>query len=461
MEAVKKLLPLRIGALYMEMGTGKTRVALELISERAKKKKLKKVLWLCPCSVKKNLVIDLDKHCNRWEDLIKIAGIESMSQSDRVFLETLKYVDENTMVIVDESNLVKNFFAKRTKRITELGKLSKYRLILNGTPISKNEADLYAQWFFLDQRVFGYRTFWSFAANHLEYDENKRVRRVLNTDYLTDKIAPYSVSIKKNDVLKLKGKRVFKEVYPLTYEQVEHYNEVMDMLLSEVDEFEPHTIYRLFTGLQLVTSGRRVYQEENHIKSVPFFDDPKSNPRIRKISEIIDSLDGKVIIWVKYRHESQEIQSVLPEGSYAIGTGEKTVKAREKELDRFRNDENCRFLIANKVCGGYGLNLQFCHQAIYYNNDFNFATRAQSEDRIHRIGQEYEVDIYDICAFSKIDVRILSCLERKESLCDAMKEQIKIKANLKDWLNGKENDDLSRKKEQPKERGCKERVRKT
>lgn len=436
-DAVDKLLPLRVGALYMEMGTGKTRTALEIICKRLERKKISSVLWLCPCSVKKNLADDLDKHCTGWKEVITICGIESISQSDRTMLAMMKKVGPEVMCIVDESNLVKNWFALRTKRITELGKVCRYRLILNGTPVSRNEADLYSQWYFLDSRIFGYRTFWSFARNHLEYDDHHKVQRVLDVDYLTEKIAPYSYVIRKDDVLtELPSKYNDISYFDLTAAQGRMYREVMDELLCQVDEFDSTTIYRLFAGLQLVTSGRWV-DAGKPMKHREFFTDPKDNPRIQKLLSILETEDyPKTIIWVKYRHEADEISSVLPFGSYAIATGAYSVAKRNEHIDRFRSDPECKYLIANKVCGGYGLNLQFCHRAIYYNNDFNYATRAQSEDRLHRIGQTEEVYITDLAANSKIDERIISCLERKGNLCDDIKEQIKKKKDLRRWLNG-------------------------
>lgn len=422
-EAVAKLLPLRIGALYMEMGTGKTRVALEMIAQRVKKQKVDQVLWLCPCTVKNDIRKNISENCSGWESLIRIEGIESLSQSDRLYLSLLKYVTPKTMVIVDESNLVKNFFRIRTKRITEIGKTARYRLILNGTPVSRNEADLYAQWYFLDRRIFGYRTFWSFAANHLEKDEYGRYRRVLNVGYLTEKIKPYSFMKKKDEVLSLPRKHVYRSRFELSEEQNKHYNRVADDMLMQVDEADESTIYRTFTALQLVTSGRRVTQTVKPLKSEPFYKDPYDNPRIKCLLDILPK--EKTIIWVKFKHEADEIAQVLPAGSSSIFTGQVNLKQRMKNLERFRTDPECLYLIANKVCGGYGLNLQFCHKAIYYNNDFNYATRAQSEDRIHRIGQEYEVEIDDILSDGRIDERIVDCLDRKENLSEQFKRKLK------------------------------------
>ena len=84
---------------------------------------------------------------------------------------------------------------------------------------------------------------------------------------------------------------------------------------------------------------------------------------------------------------------------------------------------------------------QFCNNIIFYSNDWSFATRCQAEDRVHRIGQESEVHIYDICAEYTLDVRILDCLSNKENLVNRFKkdiDKIKNKQDLKKWISLKE-----------------------
>ena len=85
------------------------------------------------------------------------------------------------------------------------------------------------------------------------------------------------------------------------------------------------------------------------------------------------------------------------------------------------------------------LNSQFCNYVIYYSNDWDWATRSQSEDRVHRIGQNRNVHIIDICAADTIDQRISNCLWRKENLVDSFKREIerqKDKQSLRKWTNG-------------------------
>jgi SNF2 family DNA or RNA helicase len=443
--AVDKLSRLRVGALYMEMGTGKTRVALELVSRRLDAGKVDMVIWLCPCSVKNSLRDDLDKHAEEWQNQITICGIETLSTSVRAYKELYGPTHEKRcFIIVDESNLVKNPFALRSIHITNIASRCPYRLILNGTPISRNEADLFSQWYLLDPRILGYKSYYSFAANHLEYDDNThRVRRVLNVDYLTEKISPYSVQLKKSDVIKLPAKRTTTRKFYLTQRQWEHYYAVADEFLSSAvldTDMGSVAIYRALTALAEVVAGRKIISPATKpIQHVPFFLNPLDNPRVDALLGVIGhdlKPDEQCIIWCKYAHDIENVCYALRElgESYATFYGELSLKKRQAELERFRN--GVRFLVANKTCAGYGLNLQFCHKAIYYTNDWDWATRAQSEDRIHRIGQQHEVLLIDIYSDAAIDSRILNCLYRKESIAEQFKLRIKSN-NAKEWLTAK------------------------
>lgn len=438
-KAVEKLQHIKVGALYMEMGTGKTRTALELIKLRLDEGKVNHVVWLCPCSVKENLKRDIVKHTgDSQKDLITICGIETLSSSIKANLRLLNIVKKyHIYLIVDESNLVKNHRAKRTENIIRLSKYCKYKLILNGTPISRCEKDLFSQWYILDWRILGYQSFWSFAANHLEYDPNipGRISRCLNVDYLVRKIAPYTYQVKKSECLDLPPKTYNTEYYSLTYEQDMHYQYTADKLLFEVNELEPETIYRLFSALQDVISGFKV-NTDKHIVKTPFFKNPLSNPRIQCLLRLIDT-DEKIIIFCKYTQEIEDIARILNdeygENSAVPFYGELNQKQRQYNLDMFNNKS--QFLVANKTCAGYGLNLQFCSYIIYYNNDWDYATRAQSEDRVHRIGQNNNVHIVDICAADTLDERILKCLWKKENLVDSFKSEIeKQKDNKQEFI---------------------------
>ena len=442
--AADKLLRIRVGALYMEMGTGKTRTALEMIDRRMKAGKIGKALWLCPCSVRQNLKDDIVKHSGSALSHIAIYGIESLSSSVRLYEALVKFVSSgNVMLIVDESNLVKNFAAVRTRRVIDLASRCRYRLILNGTPISRNEADLFAQWYILDWRILGYQSFWSFAANHLEYDPEipGKIRRTLNTDYLVEKIAPYSYQVSRSDCFSLPGKNYVQVRTWMEPGQAGHYDDIVNMMIEKLDERRPETIYRMFAAAQAIISGLYVTDSGGHFKTSPMFLSPTDNPRIRTLLDIVnDEPIDQAIIFCRYAHEIEAILQVLPDSVPFYG--KQSHRERQKSLDAFKG--GARFLVANRTCAGYGLNLQFCHTVIYYSNDWDWATRIQSEDRVYRLGQESPVTIYDIFAADSLDVKIQRCLARKERLEDAIKRELKdansiqkARGKYRSWLHGK------------------------
>ena len=119
--AFDKLSRLKVGALFMEMGTGKTKVALDLIN--SKSNKIDYILWICPFSIKNEIIKERDK----WYPAMKIdvVGCETIGSSDRTYLEILKRVTTSkTFIVVDESLKIKNINAKRTRRIIEFGMLN-------------------------------------------------------------------------------------------------------------------------------------------------------------------------------------------------------------------------------------------------------------------------------------------------------------------------------------------------
>lgn len=453
---VQKLKKVKVCALFMEMGTGKTRTMLELIKLRLDKNKVNHVLWLCPCTVKESLKSELKKHLvNYDEKLFTICGIETLSSSIKTNVELRNLVEtKKVYLIVDESTKVKNFNALRTQNIISLAEKCEYKAVLNGTPITKNEADLFSQFYILDSRILGYSSFYTFARYHITYDSciPNKIKSIKYVDYITTRIAPYVFEVKKNDCLNLKNKFFFKERFWLTSEQENHYQEIANKLFLELDEMKPNTVYNLFYALQSIACGFRVsidnyLDKEQKISREPFFIDPKENPRNKALLKTIetDIKNSKVIICCTFLNEVNEIEKILDEkfgtNSYRTYTGSCNLKTRQKKLEDFEHDSSVQFLIATKTTVGFGLNLQFANNIIYYSNDWNYGTRSQSEDRIHRLGQTKDVNIYDIIAEDTIDVRINRCLDKKENILKVFLELIKEKKiNLKKWLSTTEED---------------------
>lgn len=154
--AVDKLKSYKVGALFMEPGTGKTSAAYAIY----KGINPDYLLYLAPFQTlfgenySETVRSEVDK-CGGFKLAHDFVGIESLSSSDKLYLSIYRKLSiaKRPFIICDESLKIKNSEAKRTKRIIELGKLAEFKLILNGTPISRNLLDLWSQMEFLSPKI--------------------------------------------------------------------------------------------------------------------------------------------------------------------------------------------------------------------------------------------------------------------------------------------------------------------
>lgn len=158
-EAITKHLPNKVGALFMKMGTGKTRVAVELVNSVAD---LDLVVWIGPLRsinpVDKSTTSIVDEVA-KWGGFqakeVIYMGVESIGQSDRQYLQLYSRLSRawKSFIVVDESIKIKNVDAKRTQRLLQLSQMTEYKLILNGEPITRDLLDIWAQFQFLDTEI--------------------------------------------------------------------------------------------------------------------------------------------------------------------------------------------------------------------------------------------------------------------------------------------------------------------
>ena len=447
--AVDKLIRSRVAGLFMDMGTGKTRTAIEFA--RLRQAKIDRLIWYCPVSLKDTIHHEIQKHTDSGDAAIclfdeftnprtvsrnafwYIVGLESMSASDRVVLTTHELTTENTFVVVDESSYIKGHAAKRTQRLIAIGERARYRMILTGTPISQGVVDLYAQMRFLSPQILGYRSFYSFAANHLEYSDKfpGLIVRAHHTGHLAAEMQPYIYQVTKEECLDLPKKIFDERRYAMTAAQRDLYDQAKREILLDTDpaDFDSYIIFRLFTALQQIVCGywnrRDPETGEQTLLEV-------RHERLDMLDAVLNDIPeaAKVIIWCKHLYAVRQIVASLTarfgQGTAAEYHGDNQHQ-RDAELARFRAravPSAARFFVATQATGGHGLTLNEAHYVIFYENEFNYSHRLQAEDRCHRIGQTMPVTYVDIVCRNSIDDRIMRALASKGNAVADFKRKI-------------------------------------
>ncbi|MGI5846291.1 MAG: helicase-related protein [Alphaproteobacteria bacterium] len=397
LEAFEKFKKLKVGALFMQMGTGKTRVAIELIDYN----KCDLLVYIAPCSALSNI----EKEFIKWglKTHYILVGYETISLSDKKYLELLsKISNKKCFIVADESIFIKNDETKRFNRLCYLRNKCEYALILNGTPITKTEWDLYNQMYFLSPLILNMSRveFQNKFFKKITY--KKANQRKPNTFYkfsevnakvLYKLIEPYIFNAELDFS---KNEYVIYNFVPYTDDN-EYYEEKESKLKRFMETRSSEVIINMLTSLSVIASN---YGYKNN--------------------QVIEYCKGKqMIVYCNYLSEISYISSRL---DCFVITSDTPIKQREKIIEEFTNSS--KPLIMTLGVGSYSLNLQFCNEIVYSSISFDYGKLEQSKYRIKRIGQEKEIKYTYFLTDLGINKLMLENLSRKQTLGELVKEKI-------------------------------------
>ncbi len=456
-------------ALFMEMGTGKTKVAIDTMGTLFTEGKINTALIIAPKGVYSNWVnkeipqhlsdnvkVDLllwqpnqtQKFKKRLTEVargtdnsvlrILVMNTEALStQKGTKVAQRFLEVNPDNFVVVDESTSIKNRNAQRTKNIVKLGKVAKYKRILTGSPITKNPMDLYAQCEFLGSSLLGFESYYAFQGRYAVVQQRKfgarsfqQITGYRNLGELNQKLDRFSHRVLKEECLDLPKKVYMTRNVELTNEQQKAYKQMKEYALAMLDAGELSTTQSVLTQimrLQEICCGH-LRTDDGDIQAL-------DSNRMSEMLNVVDEMMGKVIIWASYVWDIRRIADALAtqygHDSSAVFYGQTSQDDRDEIVSLFQEpDSELRFLVANPKTGGYGLTLTEATNVIYYNNSYDLEIRLQSEDRAHRIGQEHHVLYVDLVSPNTVDEKIIKALKNKVSLASQV-----LGEETKEWLS--------------------------
>mgnify|MGYP003109213028 CR=1 FL=1 len=457
---------------FMEMGTGKSKVLVDNMAMLYDKGKINGALIIAPKGVYNNwftqeIPIHLSSHIKpkmvlwtastskakdkEYQSLfetgydlhILIMNVEALS-TDKGRLFAGKFLRAHrALMAIDESTTIKTPTAKRTKAIVALGKEAYYKRILTGSPVTKSPLDLFSQCYFLDPFLLNFFSYVSFRNRYAI------MRRVLingrsiqlvagyqRIEELERSIKPFSFRVLKEDCLDLPKKLFIKHRVELTKEQRQLYDQMRTTALAELNSkvMSTSTVLTQLMRLHQITCGHMKTDNDEVIEL--------KNNRIKDLLNLIEDIDGKVIIWANYVHDIQNIIKAIShekdeEGNLKYGKesivtyyGAINADKRQDNIKKFQDpNSKVRFFIGNPQTGGYGITLTEAKAVIYYSNSYDLEKRLQSEDRAHRIGQKNNVTYIDMLADDTVDEKIVESLRSKVNIATEIMGE-----DLREWI---------------------------
>jgi SNF2 family DNA or RNA helicase len=451
-----------------EVGLGKTIEAGIVMKELIQRSLVRTVLVLTPASLTEQWREELQGKFHetftvmetpqQWQAVREAESGRWIVSLDRAKLDQHSEAvlgREYDLLIVDEAHKLKNRATRAWQFVNKLRK--RYVLMLTATPVQNDLMELYSLITILSPGQLG--TVRAFRRHFIEHADARHpknaasLRRLLNDVMIRNRRSKVDIRFPRRQAA----------VYHLQLSEPEWmlYNDVTDYIRRRFKDrdSDKHLRLTLMTLQKELSSSpqalahtlRKMVADRAHGDNVRaelqrFLELAESIPTSRKLKavrEILARYPGKFLIFTEYRQtqeailadlEAQGISAVTFHGGMDIRQKEAAIAAfrdgvapiedepdpaaeRPRKTARGRKNKpraqrDVRVLVSTES-GAEGRNLQFCHQLINYDLPWNPMRVEQRIGRLHRLGQEQDVTIFNLSCNETIEAHVIDLLARK------------------------------------------------
>lgn len=425
-----------------EMGCGKTLTAIATMGAAYEMGVIETVLVVAPTSVcavwpkdiaeyadfKYKVNVLLGTKQQRMRELaalqafpfkaLKIAVINYESTwREGIFEELLEWKPD--LIIADESQRIKTHDAQQSKAMHRLGDVAKYKLILSGTPVQNNAIDIFSQYRFLDQTVFGIN-FYAFRGRYAIMGgfNNRQIVGYKDLDALIKKEHSIAYRVTKEEALDLPEQTFLTRYIELSGKEKQLYEKIKKDSFAELDnggQITAPTVLTKLLRLQQFTGG--FVQTDEGMKPEFIF-----KGKLDALEDILDDyvIDAgkKLVVFCRFRPEIDLIQKLMDKKKikYKSIYGDIKIEDRGPIVKDFQENPDTKVFLAQIDTAGLGITLTAADTCVYYSVNFNYAAYSQSLARIHRIGQRNTCTYIHLVVEHTIDSIVLKALAKKEDL---------------------------------------------
>ena len=413
-EAIQKLVENKKFILADDMGLGKTTSTIISALETG----AKKVLIICPASLKINWQREIENYSYRttsiiegkkWDDadfVIINYDIIKNFHDDKKKSESTIVNSKFDLVIVDEAHYVQNSQAQRTKLINDIGSKVERVWLLTGTPITSRPINYFNLLNLIDSPVAqNWMAYVKRYCNGFQFQAGRRkiwnVSGASNLEELRDRTAPLVLRRLKENVLDLPEK-IITPVY-LRLKSKE-YEELMGEYYDWYDKSgESDSLTLQFTKL---TKVRQVIAEE------------KTKATIELCENIIEQ-GKKVIVFTNFTKSLEMILQHFGKNAVRLD-GQMSQKERQLSVDRFQNEEDVKIFVGNIKAAGVGITLTAAEAVVMNDLSFLPSDHSQAEDRSYRYGQKNNVLVYYPIFDNTVEGLIYDILKKKKNIFETI-----------------------------------------
>lgn len=413
-----------------EVGLGKTIEAGLILKEYMIRGLVKKVLILVPASLVSQWAMELNtkfhipavaqRKSYVWEQCdVVVSSIDTAKRNPH---REIIYNQDYDLIIIDEAHKLKNNKTKNYEFVQNLKK--RFCLLLTATPIQNRLEEIFNLVSLLKPGHLGNEVafFEKYKKDSRSVSDDEHLRELVNKVMIRNRRADTGIEWTKRHVETI--------VIEFSKEEQALYDMILGLRESDgglsASQFSLMTLQREACSSReavFYTLKNMLQRQENPSESykgtidmlVKRVEEVKSNSKAEKALELIKKIGDKVIIFTEYRATQLYLQWFLKQNGITSVPFRGGFKRGKKDWMRELFQKNVQVLIATEA-GGEGINLQFCSHIINFDLPWNPMRLEQRIGRIHRLGQEKDVRIYNFATKNTVEEHILKLLYEKINL---------------------------------------------
>ncbi len=431
-----------------EMGLGKTIQAIAAIEIFARFLDVRRVLIICPTSLKYQWKREIEKFTAR--DAIIVEGmvhkrreLYSMDSFIKIISYGLCRYDGDLisdwspdLVIIDEAQRIKNWKTQTAKAVKKID--TEYALVLTGTPLENRIDELHSIVEYVDRYRLG--PLFRFLNNHQILDEHGKLTGYRNLRTINKTLEGILLRRTKKEIADQLPGRTDKNFFiELTKEQINWHNQYYEIVCKLVNRWIKTGFLPEEERQKLLVSLNcmRMVSDSTYILDTGTNFGNKTNELREFLSELMENPGNKVVIFSQWKRMFELIITELERMRmpFVYLNGDIPAQERNNLIERFRKEKDLRIFLSTDA-GGVGVNLQTANILINVDLPWNPAVLEQRIGRIYRLGQKQQINVFNFISMGSIEHRILYLLDFKKSVFSgAIDEEGNDTVMLEGFLN--------------------------
>jgi len=317
--------------------------------------------------------------------------------------------------LVHNCHRIKSVSGKASRYAARVGRKAKKRLGLSGTPAANSPLDIYAQFRFLDNTIFG-TSYTRFKNRYGVWGgfQGYQLIGLQNEAEFNKKFYSITFRADTSDVLDLPDEQHIPIPIELNVTAMRIYRELEQEFIADVVDGTV-TVSNALTKLlrlQQVTSGHIKLDEDDKVTFL----------HGQKKQAIQDLLDGVApgepfVVFCRFTHDLMMVH----DAAEAVGRSSLELSGSRRELERWQAGE-ADVLAVQIQSGAEGIDLTRACYAAYFSLGFSLSQYDQSLSRINRPGQKRKVTYYHLIAGGTVDGKVYKALSQKKKVIDTLLE---------------------------------------